>query len=187
MSRLLFEGIEQAQDAAVENRRAQLEVRLAGAAIALYVKEHFDEGKPGGGGLKALAQVLHVKVSTLEAEIAVFMVAPGPDEGLLKGRPTLTWTHLQILRTVKDPGERELWADRSADENWSPADLRRALQATHRQLQTNEVVAKKIESWGDAGRSVADQAEEVGLLDEARRKVEGVRSYIEAKEREAPR
>ncbi len=185
MTRLVFEGIEQASDAAVENRRAQLGARLAGAAIALYVKEHFDEGRPGGGGLKALAQTLHVKASTLEAEIAVFTVAPGLDEGLLKGRPTLSWTHLQVLRLIKDPNERESWADRASDENWSSADLRRAIALAYGQPQDSSTVLAKVASWGERGKSVADQAEEVGVLAAVEDRVESIRQYIEAKRREA--
>lgn len=181
MTTLAFETLDQALQAAVDIEEALQQDRLTSAAIATTIKEGF-----GPAGLNSLAQTIHKKRSTLEADIAAFAISD-----LLEDRPTLTWIHLNILRLIQDvknPGkaaeERKSWADKASDQNWSPADLRRHIAASRRQPVSPDVVVHKAKSTSEKLKGIADEAEEVGVLPQVEEQVESVTRYIEAKKRE---
>lgn len=172
MRSLDFESVEQAQAIYILANEFQEETRLVMASVAKRVLDRM-----GKAGLDALSQATHRKRSTLVAEAEVSAIAH------LRGkRPTLTILHLQVLRLLP-PDEVERWADRAASEDWSPADLRRAIQAAKRKPEDNapDIVLKKADASADKFKSVVDQAVEAGVLVPVTEKAEGLVAYARAK------
>ena len=178
MRSLDFENVEQAQTVYILANEFQEETRLVMASVAKRVLDRM-----GKAGLDALSQATQRKRSTLVAEAEVSDIAH-----LRDGRPTLTVMHLQILRLIGSAIEREAWADRTAEENWSPADLRRSIQAAKRKPEdlAPDVVLKKADASADKFKSVVDQAVEAGVLGPVTEKAEGLVAYAKAKGQENP-
>jgi hypothetical protein len=169
-----FESVEQAQAVYILANEFQEETRLVMAGVSARVRDIM-----GRGGLDALSQATHRKRSTLLAEAEVSDIA-----SLRDGRPTLTIMHLQVLRLVRGLGESVVaWADKTVDENWSPADLRRAIQASRRKPEdlAPDIVLKKADASADKFKSVVDQAVEAGVLEPVTEKAEGLVAYAKAK------
>lgn len=170
-----FENLEQAKQVYATSLEAHEDQRFAMAITSKRVRDRM-----GKFGLNSLAQDTHRKRTTLEAEARVADLAD-----LRGGLPSLQYTHFSVVSRLPR-GEAEKWLAKAADSEWSPADLRREIEAVRRQLQTVEVVGKKLDGATDRYKGLIDQASEVGLLDEAVEKVEGLAQYASAKADDKP-
>lgn len=168
-----FENLDQAQQLYVTTEEVHEEARFVMARVSKRVRDRM-----GKAGLNGLAQTTHRKRSTLEAEARVAELAD-----LREDRPTLTFLHFGVVSRMAR-AEAERWLDDAADNNLSPADLRRRIAAERRQPETSDVVVKKADAVVERGKSVVDQAAELGVLDEVDDRILRLVEYAAAKAKE---
>lgn len=164
-----FEDLEQAVTAYLELMQAGESVRLMEADLCRRVSEQM-----GPAGLKAVAQASHRRATVLQRQAAVAFLAP-----ILEKYPTLTFNHLEILSRLGDALEIGRLAERAADEEWSPAELRRAIAASRRAPEDGSTVVKKADSVSERGKSVIDQAVEADVVEEVRDRFDSLAAYAQ--------
>lgn len=168
-----FETLEDFLQAAADDLEAQVDARVRSGRLYAAGLQQFGEA-----GLKAASQTIHRKIHFLLSAIALAGIAR-----LREGRPTLDIVHLNVLLGVKSEAEREMWADRAAEGDWSAAQLRREIAAARRipEDRLPEVIVRKIGSSTERLKGLADEAEEAGVLPEAASAVESLAGYVRTK------
>jgi len=164
---------------------AEEEARFTQSAIAWSARE-----MSGKAALEHIAHLAHRKPYKLVTQADTFDLVK-----LREDRPTLTWLHLNILMTSapallkvahSDDAWAVLvgWADDVVDKEYTPAQLRAQIKlAIGGPLDDPSVIVHKAESSTTKLRKVADEADQVGVLQQVKDRVDSLHAYVTQKAR----